>query len=107
MSTSENPDRLQEVEIQVPGVPGVHAAKDSGDRWNGAVCPLFEQEQAEDFAEVFSESSPEREAWYDKDQDAFCFDSPERGEPECFPSVERDGREYYPIGAWCWMWMEA
>lgn len=107
MELSKSPLQLQEIELRVPGIPGTHVALDTEERWNGAVCPLFDRRQAEDFARAFADAGPNHEAWYDENQDAFCFDSPERAKPECFPSVTRDGISYYPIGARCWIWMKS
>ena len=102
---TETDSQLSKVQLQAPGIPGEHAAYDTGERWNGAVCPLFDREQAESFAEAYSSAHENHEAWYDEEQDAFCFDSPEG--LDCFPSVRRGGSTYYPIGARCWIWTKA
>lgn len=94
--------QLSKVQLQAPGIPGEYAAYDTGERWNGAVCPLFNRVQAENFAKAYSNAHEDHEAWYDEEQDAFCFDSPEG--LDCFPSVRRGGSTYYPIGARCWIW---
>jgi len=51
---TETDFQLSKVQLQAPGIPGEHAAYDTGERWNGAVCPLFDREQAESFAEAYS-----------------------------------------------------
>ena len=95
---------LSKVQLQVPEIPGEHTAYDTGERRNGAVCPLFDRKQAESFAEAYANAREDHEAWYDEEQDAFCFDSTEG--LDCFPGVERGENTYYPIGARCCIWME-
>lgn len=97
--------RLRKTRVKIHPMTPVPAYI-SRDRWNGAVVPYFTPQQAEDFAREFEEAFPDSTAEYDEERDAWVIDSPERAEPEVFPSVERCGQTFYAIGAWCWVWVE-
>lgn len=82
-----------------------------GDTWNGWACPYFEREVAKQVAKRFveiHENGPEEgyEAEYDPERDAFVFHESVYEEPVVFNSVEIDGKELYPVGAYHWTWVE-
>ncbi|WP_263788949.1 hypothetical protein [Salinibacter grassmerensis] len=82
-----------------------------GDTWNGWACPYFEKDVAEQVAEHYSQEDQydhEEEYWaeYIPEEDAFAFHNHEYEEPREFGAVAFDGHKLYPIGAYCWTWVE-
>lgn len=77
-----------------------------GEDWNGWACPYFTFEQAESILEAHRKQGIK--AWYDEAADQFAFDLNQTGEGDvdAFPSVEVEGRKFYPIGSGCWIWEE-
>lgn len=77
--------------------------------WNGWDCPYFTFEQAEKVLKNFNELRriirQESIAYYESSADAFVFPADD-GESESFSSVAENGQNYYPIGAFCWIWEE-
>jgi hypothetical protein len=85
-----------------------------GTLWNGWAKPMFEFPEArrllDVFAHVYEQQSKGARAWYDEQNDSFCFVLEGDSEPECFPSqiVEVAGQELkvYPLGTGAWIWEE-
>ena len=82
-----------------------------GDTWNGWACPYFEREVAKEIADHYGEMhryDNEEEYWaeYDSEEDIFLFYDTQGDEPRKFGPAEVEGRKLYPIGAYCWTWVE-
>lgn len=83
-----------------------------GDNWNGWACPLFERDEAERLAEYLNSVGEgitpivfdgyNFVTIHDADEG---YPDDERWEP--WPTIVRDGKTLYGIGAWCWTWDEA
>lgn len=79
-----------------------------GETWNGWACPYFTFEQAQQLVRAYEENG--LEARYNEVSDAFSFELDAGGdlkEVDTFPAEEINGRKFYPIGAFCWIWEEA
>lgn len=80
----------------------------AGETWNGWECPYFTFQQARKVVDAFNASQRVNgdsvEARYDATQDAFCFFFESAGESDDFSAVEIEGKKYYPIGAYAWIW---
>lgn len=76
-----------------------------GETWNGWACPYFTFDQAQQLVKAFQERGVK--AWYDEHSDAFTFEV-EGGETvkevDTFQAEEVNGKKFYPIGAFCWIW---
>jgi hypothetical protein len=88
---------------------GPYPGYTSGERWNGWATPCFEYEVALQMIEDWKADEWGRmEAYYDPDNDQFCFRSDPEEDWDCFPAVTREmeglTRKLYPIGAFCWIW---
>lgn len=82
-----------------------------GDTWNGWACPYFEKTVAEQIAEHYSELhryDHEEEYWaeYVSEEDAFAFHDDQDEEPRKFGAIDTGEEKLYPIGAYCWTWVE-
>ncbi|MCS3645420.1 hypothetical protein [Salinibacter ruber] len=82
-----------------------------GDTWNGWACPYFEKDVAEQVAEHYSELhryEGEEEYWaeYAAEKDVFAFYDTQSEEPQEFGAVQVGGEKLYPIGAYCWTWVQ-
>jgi hypothetical protein len=82
-----------------------------GNTWNGWACPYFEKVLAEQIAEHYSELhryDHEEEYWADyvSEEDVFAFHNDQDGEPRKFGPVDVGEEKLYPIGAYCWTWVE-
>lgn len=82
-----------------------------GDTWNGWACPYFEREVAEKIADHYSEmhrydNGEEYWAEYNSGEDVFAFHNTQDDEPRKFGPAEVEGKKLYPVGAYCWTWVE-
>lgn len=78
----------------------------SGESWNGWACPLFTFDQAERIVEAFRARG--WDASYDESTDQFVFsiEHDSLDEKDSYPPVNVNGRKFYPVGAFCWIWEE-
>ena len=79
-----------------------------GETRNGWACPYFTFEQAQQIVKAHEESG--HKAWCDEASDVFSFEvEPGRDlkEVDIFPAEGLNGKEFYPIGAFSWIWEEA
>ena len=78
--------------------------------WNGWACPYFTFEQAQKVLKNFNELrkiiGQKKLAFYDSAIEAFVFPVDEN-EPEIFAAVVKNNLNYYPLGAFCWIWEES
>jgi hypothetical protein len=77
----------------------------TGDTWNGWACPRFTFVQAQRLVKAYEENG--LKAWYDEVADAFSFEvkaGNDLKEVDTFPVEELDGKQFYPVGAFCWIW---
>jgi hypothetical protein len=80
-----------------------------GEIWNGWDCPYFTFEQAQKVLKAYNELrqiiGAISLAYYDSETDAFVFPDSE-DEPETYKALNEQGQNYYPIGAFVWIWEE-
>lgn len=79
------------------------------EEWNGWDCPYFTFEQARKVSNRFNslreKTGLKDTAFYEEGDDSFVF--PVGGnETERFSAIMADGRKYYPVGSFCWIWEE-
>jgi hypothetical protein len=85
-----------------------------GTLWNGWDRPMFEFAEAKKLldalVDAYRQLGTSDRAWYDGQNDSFCFVLEGSPEPECYPSetIEVAGQELrvYPIGTGAWIWEE-
>jgi hypothetical protein len=79
------------------------------EEWNGWACPYFTFDQAQKVLKqfnLFREITGQKDfAFYDESADAFAFPAND-DEPEVFAAVSKDDQNYYPVGAFSWIWEE-
>lgn len=87
-------------------------AYDLGNLWNGAACPAFDKETADEIMAITNasnekERTPEKMVFedgcyrcyeYDNDDDDYLVLVEE------FKAIDIDGKKLYPIGAYSWCW---
>jgi hypothetical protein len=88
---------------------GPYPGYTTGERWNGWATRCFEYDVALRMVEDWKVSEwAGGDAYYDSNNDQFCFRSEGEEDWECFPGLtqEVEGQEckLYPIGAFCWIW---
>ena len=77
------------------------------EKWNGFACPYFSFEQAQHL--VVAWRSQGWKALYDPDADSFNFHVETASgakEDESYQSSEIEGKRFYPIGTFNWIWDE-
>jgi hypothetical protein len=105
-------DELRSAEFYLEIDPGTtFSGYTKGDTWNGWACPYFEKDVAEQIAKHHGEIhryDDEEGYWaeYDAERDVFAFHDTQYEEPREFGAVEIDDKNLYPVGAYCWTWVE-
>ena len=80
------------------------------EEWNGWACPYFTFEQAQKVLKNYNELrkiiGQKNLAFYDSMAEAFVFPSDDQYESETFKAINESGEQYYPVGAFNWIWEE-
>lgn len=86
------------------------------ERWNGWACPYFDKSGADDLIAQLNKSyahfGEPRRAFYDTTRDVYVtpYDGGDEDEWDTWGAqtivVEGNERVVYPIGAFCWCWIE-
>lgn len=86
-----------------------------GTVWNGWSKPYFEFDEAQkllaNLIAAHHQHNDPIQAWYDEQEDRFCFILELGGEAECYSAelIETDEGQVlkvYPIGTGAWVWNE-
>lgn len=85
-------------------------------RWNGWACPYFDKSAADDLVAQLNESyayyGESRRAYYDDARDVYVtpYDGSDEDDWDTWGVqtiiVQGKERAVYPIGAFCWCWIE-
>ncbi len=85
-----------------------------GTLWNGWATPRFTETTSHSIVEAYNSrphKNADEKAWYNPDSDTFYFSNSDfPSEPETFTGAEHEienkPTKLYPIGSWCWVWVE-